>query len=94
MSLKLWGQSLRNVIFILGKKKWLMFYFGKTRFKIFLKRALGSGCTVPTNIRLICIVHSKVFLNCSSKAVKHTLVLTNKLEYNPVFNPWSSARKV
>ena len=46
MSLKLWGQSLRIVAFILGKKKWVMFYFGKTRFKTFLKRALGSGCTL------------------------------------------------
>ena len=52
MSLKLWGQSLGNVVFILGKKRWVIFYFGKTRFKIFLKRTLGSGCTVPLTLDL------------------------------------------
>lgn len=89
------GQSLRNVVFLLGKKKWVMFCFGKTRFKIFLKKALGIGFTVPINIRLICTeIHPKVFLNFSSNAITHTLVLTNKLENIPIFNPWSSTRKV
>lgn len=51
-----------------------MFYFGRVRFDIFLKKPLHINLIVHISMSFICTKFSqKYFLNFSSNIIKHTL---------------------